>query len=225
MTDIGFVQKTRAQRNDLTQGSFKRASLNRFGNLTVAMEGMSAVDEGNVFVANRGTAATAISFNNTTYDANQPQLVIDVPSGITIVPLYLEVVMQDQAGTDNVITWSTSDAILGAGTSTAVTPANMKINAAGTDASSQVNVYRDYTGDSEAAPSNGYEFARSVDAFVQEAGSTGGGLGQGKAFVWSRQQMGFGPVIEGTGALILHTAATSTAQGGYATAIWYEYAT
>lgn len=187
------------------------------GSGLVLPEYFAAVAEGRVFVANRGTASTPISFAKTAYDADQPQLVIDVPAGTAIMPLYLEIVLEDAAGTDTEMIWSVSDGLLGSGTSTAVTPANARTQSSGSQPGSACSVYRDYTGNS-TAPSNGFEFARFLDAFAQEADAR-------NRFLWSANKEGWAPLIQGTGSLVLHVAAATTAPAGYVTAVWWEMST
>lgn len=190
---------------------------NRRGEGLILPAYFNAVSEGRMYVANRGTASTPISFAKTAYDADQPQLVVDVPSGTSIMPIFLEIYLEDAAGTDTEMIWSVSDALIGAGTSTAVTPANARTQASGTQPSSACSVYRDYTGNG-TAPSNGFEFARFGDAFAQEADAR-------NRFVWSAHRAGWAPLIEGTGALVLHVAAATTAPAGFVTCVWWEIPT
>ena len=174
----------------------------------------NAVAEGRVFVANRGTAGTPISFSKTAYDADQPQLWIDVPSGTTIIPIVLSVHLELAAGTITEMIWSVSDVVLGAGTSTAVTPANARTQVSGTQPASACSVYRDATGNT-TAPANGFEFARFGDAFVQEADAE-------NRFIWKASDEGWAPIIQGTGSLVLHVDAAGTAPSGFVTAVWWE---
>lgn len=179
----------------------------------------NAVSEGRVFVAQIGSATTPVSFAKTAYDADQPQFVVDVPAGTTIVPITLSVVLEDQAGTDNEVIWSTSDVLIGAGTSTAVTPVNARLAANGNNPTTACSVYSLYTGNG-TAPSGGYEFARFTDPFAQAATST-----DSKRMFWRASEQGWSPQIEGVGALVCHIDGTTTAPAGYLIAVWWEFDT
>src|SRR3990167_8353236 len=92
----------------------------------------NAVSEGRVFVANVGTASTPINFAKTAYDADQPQAVIDVPVGTSIIPLAFKGVMETEAGALNEVIASVSQTLTGAGTSTVITSVNARVQAEGT---------------------------------------------------------------------------------------------
>lgn len=193
-------------------------NLDLHGNMLTAPFYDGAVAMGDVFVAAIGSATTPVSFAKTSYDADQPQFVVDVPAGVTVVPLQLDVVLEDAAGTDTEVIWSTSGGNIGAGNSTGVTPVNAKHRADGNDPGTATDVYSLYTGNG-TAPSGGYEFFRDTRAFAQEADAP---VDHRR---WSRVAAGWGPVIQGTGALVCHIAAASTAPAGFLTAVWFEYTT
>lgn len=178
----------------------------------------NAVAEGRVFVANVGTATTPINFAKTAYDADQPQFVIDVPSGTAIMPLVLKAVLETEAGTLTEVIWSVSDGLLGAGTSTAITTyGNARTQSSGSQPATACSLYSLYTGNS-TAPSNGFEFARFSSPFTL---SDGDQLNDFR-MQWLAAQEGWAPIIQGTGALVCHIAAASTAPTGYLTAVWWE---
>lgn len=177
----------------------------------------NAVAEGRIFVANVGTATTPTNFAKTAYDADQPQFVIDVPSGVAIMPLVLKVVHETEAGTLNEVIWSVSDANVGAGTSTAVTTyANARTQSAGSQPGSGCSLYSLYTGNG-TAPSNGFEFAR----FSQPFAYSDGDAPNDDRYQWLAAREGWAPIIQGTGALVCHIVG-GTAPTGYLTAIWWE---
>lgn len=183
----------------------------------VLPEHFAAVAEGRMFVANIGTATTPTSFAKTTYDADQPQFVIDVPSGKAIQPIVLKVVLETEAGTLNEVIWSVSDGLIGAGTSTAVTPANARTQSTGSQPSSGCDLYSLYTGNG-TAPSNGFEFARFSSPFVLSDGDPH----NDHRYQWKAAEEGWSPLIQGTGALVCHIVGASTAPTGYLTAVWWE---
>ena len=180
---------------------------------------------GNVYIANIGLGTTVVDWVKTTYDADQPQFVIDVPSGTTIVPLRLEVQQETEAGTLNEVIWGFANANVGAGTSTAVTRSSavgqyrpMLANASGTEPDSACSIYRNYTGNGTDVTTAGAFglIRRFTRPFVLSDGDPQ------DAYVWSHLNDGPGPVIEGTGSLVCWIAAASTAPTGYLTAVWLE---
>ncbi len=200
------------------QGTFKAVSIDGHGNTIVTTDGQGAVREGNVFVAQIGSASTAISFAKTAFDLNQPQMTFDVLAGTTMEMLSFTVVLETEAGALNEIILSTSNALSGVGSSTAVTPVNAKLSASGSDSTSTgVTVRSLYTGDC-TDPSSGYEFGRYSQPFVS---SDGDPLSMWK---WSAAEEGWGPVIEGTGSVFCHIVG-ATAPTGYVIAVYRSYET
>lgn len=177
----------------------------------------NAVAEGRVYVANVGTATTPTDFSKTAYDADQPQLVVDVPVGTTIIPLSIRAVFETEAGTLTELIASVSQTLTGAGTSTAVTPVNARVQASGTNPSSVCSVYSLYTGNG-TAPSGGYEFVRWSSPFTL---SDGDALPDRMA--WKAADEGWAPQIEGGASLVIHIDGTTTAPTGYLTVAWWEF--
>src|SRR3990167_272551 len=103
--------------NDPTSTGQEMALSRRHSGL-VLHEFQDQVHNGNVFIANLGLGTTPLDMVKTTYDADQPQFVIDVPLGTTVIPLRLEVVNETEAGTLNEVIWGAANALVGAGTST-----------------------------------------------------------------------------------------------------------
>ena len=93
----------------------------------------SLVLEGKCYHGDIGTLTTPISQADTTLDPNQPRVCIDVPAGTTIIPLTLNIQIENQAGTDNEWIWVTQTSLCGAGTSTEITPLNMRSDLPETD--------------------------------------------------------------------------------------------
>jgi len=82
--------------------------------------------EGRVFYCQQGNAGTKLNFNETTLVALQPEFLLRVPEGTICIPLSLSVTIEDIAGTENHIIWSTTTNDIGAGTSTELTPVNYR---------------------------------------------------------------------------------------------------
>ena len=191
------------------------AALNTRQELRVPNYSMQLSMDGRVFIANVGTATTPIDLAKTAYDADQPQVVVDVPSGKTIVPLYLGVYLEDSAGTDTEIIWGISDCLVGAGTSTAVTPVNMRTDNAYTTSCTVRSLYTANGTDVTGSSYKFAEFYRSGTPFADEADHLA------LQFEWSAQTH-VAPVIVGEGSLVMWADGTTTAPAGYVTVIWWE---
>lgn len=173
----------------------------------------SLVGEGKCYHCNVGTLTTPISFADTTLDPNQPRLAIDVPSGTTIRPLTLKIYLEDQAGTNNEYIWITQTSLCGAGTSTPITPLNMRTDLPET---TTCTVYSFYTADC-ATQTGMIEFARFGDPFVHEADAA-------TEHKWSCLT-DVSPMVVGPGSLIMIAGGTGTAPGGFIYASWAEMKT
>lgn len=172
------------------------------------------VMEGRCYHVNLGTLSTPIDLADTTLDPNQPRIAIDVPTGTTIIPVTLDIYLEDEAGTNNEFIWVTQTSLCGAGTSTEITPLNMRSDLPDTTA---CTVYSVYTADC-ATQTGMLEFARFGDPFVQAATS------QTKPLRWSALA-NVPPVIVGPGACIMIASGTATAPAGYVYAAWAEMPT
>lgn len=167
--------------------------------------------EGRVYSANVGSAQTPVSFAKTAYDADQPQLVIDVPANTAIIPLHARLALQDSAGTDNIWHHIATDVNVGAGTSTEVTPVNHNTEGGSPNSSA----FSLYTGNG-TDPTTGTEryLGHEVYAF---ADATTDPI---KVFNWDwRDNPG---TIVGAGAWVHYVVGTTTAPAGYAVATWAE---
>src|SRR3990167_705512 len=211
--------------NDPTGTGLEMALSRRHSGL-VLHEFQDQVHNGNVFIANLGLGTTPLDWVKTAYDADQPQFVIGVPVGTTIMPLRLEVMQETEAGTINEVIWGYANANVGAGTSTTVTTSsavgqyrNMLVNASATEPTSNCSLYRNYTGVGTDVTTAG-AFAlirRFTRPFVLSDGDPQ------DAYVWSHLNDGPAPVIEGTGSLVYWIAGATTAPTGYLTAVWAEF--
>jgi len=82
--------------------------------------------EGKVFYAQQGDAGTKVAFVITAYNEDQPTFALTVPEGILCIPLALNITLEDLAGTENHIIWSTTTNDIGGGTSTDLAPVNYR---------------------------------------------------------------------------------------------------
>lgn len=215
-------------RDDSGQNTPGTHGLSRRGSGLYLHEFQDQAQAGNVYIANIGVGTTVVDWVKTAYDADQPQFVIDVPTGITIMPLRLEVMNETEAGTLGEVIWGFANANVGAGTSTAVTRSSgvgqyrpMLASASGNEPDSACSIYRNYTGNGTDVTTAGAHaiFRRFSSPFVLSDGDPQ------DAKVWTHLNDGPAPVIEGTGSLVCWIHAGSTAPTGFLTAVWVEFNT
>lgn len=168
--------------------------------------------EGRVYNVSVGSATTPATFK-TGYTALQPELVIDIPSGTTIIPISIRVMLEDSAGTDTEIVALTSTTVVGAGTSTAVTPKSTRTDSP--NGASGVSAYSLYSGNGTTTPTIHNEFWRAGYAF---ADTTVGPLKLYEYDVRNAVQQ----IIVGAGALVIYVGATTTAPAGYIKVTYIE---
>jgi hypothetical protein len=116
------------QQDSVAEGNPILAKGNRQGaQITVDQLLQWAID-GRTFHAQQGDAATMLDFAETAYDEDQPQFALRVPSGRVVIPLSLNIELEDQAGTNTEIIWSVTTNDIGSGTSTAATISAMRLD-------------------------------------------------------------------------------------------------
>jgi hypothetical protein len=162
--------------------------------------------EGRVFNVSAGSFTTPIS-GKTAPDADQPELAIDVPTGTTILPVYIEVYLETTVGTAGEIIAQTSTNAVGAGTSTALTPVCTRRGANAT----ACLVYSAYTGNG-TAPTGTCEFWRAGHPIAMAAGVPA-------VYEWTIDKGG--QVIVGPGGLQMYLAA-GTSITGFLKVQWIE---
>ena len=111
------------------EGQFMPIHLNRQGSTIGINTILQWVFAGNVFHAQSGNATAKLDFAETGYDEDQPQFALRIPIGVTVIPLSLRLVLEDQAGVINNMLWSVTTNDIGDGTSTAATISSMRVNA------------------------------------------------------------------------------------------------
>lgn len=194
-----------------SDGVFLSPQLTRDGAVVTADYLLARALEGKMFTANVGSASTPTSFAKTAYDADQPQLVIDVPDNYLVIPTNIALSLEDSAGTDTEIMALHSSVNVGAGTSTAVTPVN---NLTGGGASN-ASVYSLYTGNG-TDPTTGTEQWFFHDGYAFADATTD----PKKRFEWSYKD---NPIaVRGTGSIVIYITGTTTAPAGYLTVSWIE---
>jgi hypothetical protein len=171
---------------------------------------VSKAIEGKLFTAQLGTLTTPVVFR-IGIDLDQPEMVIDVPQGVTMIPVHIAVYLEDMAGTDTEIVAAANPALCGAGTSTAGTILSKRING---NFASGCKFYYTYSADC-VDPANYDEFWRDGDPIAQAAGSPK------KRFEWTPASAP-PPVLVGPASLVIWIDGTTTAPGGYAKVAWVE---
>lgn len=172
---------------------------------------MALALEGRVFTASVGTITTPITFG--AYDAGQPEFALAVPSGTLVIPLSIQVHLEDSAGTDNEVLFITSTVTATAGTSTAVTPVN-HLN--GSSVGTQCTAYSAFSGNG-TDPTTGTvnEFWRWGNAFADANTQPARVVG------WNWRD--YAPVaINGVGSLVGYVSATTTQAAGFLKVTWAE---
>lgn len=211
MADMKILAQT-TSKSRVGNGVWREVTGTKDGAIYTADYVLGLALEGKVFTAQLGTASTPVTFR-TGYDADQPEMAIDVPMGVAIIPLMIQVVLEDSAGTDNEIVAEASPALTGEGTATAGSILNNKLNSGLTSSCA----YRYTYSGNGTVPANYVEFFRFNHAFADEGGAI-----VGNSVLWTPQ--GFAPVVlVGEASLLLHISATATAPAGYAKIMWAEF--
>ena len=203
------------QQDAVAEGESILAKGNRQGG-TITMDQITMWSiYGHTFHAQQGNAATLVDFVETTYDEDQPQFALRVPTGRVVIPLSIALNFQDQAGTNTHVIVSTTTNDIGNGTSTAAT-----ISAMRTDAphSSGCVARSLFTGNATAATGL-IEIARIIDPFVATA------AGRLPGFRWNIRDAAAIPVLVGPATLQVHTVATTDGAEGFAEYVWAEFET
>ena len=175
--------------------------------------------EGRILVANRGVITTPIVSGHTSIDEDQPEFVVRVPSGTTVIPLYIETVVETAltASVVHEIMYAYAANDIGNGTSTAVTPINLLTS--GGRATATV-VRREYTGNS-TAPTSTSEFAR----WGTTTGATVGNITHGDitTYRWSAATAGFAPILRDASSLMCYAASATTSVTAFMTIVYAEF--
>lgn len=213
MSDLRVMPMSRSVgRSTADNAGYRAVRGLRDGSLSVADFILTHALEGRLFAFNLGTATTPVTFR-AGLTVLQPEIVVDVPSGTTIIPVSIDCYLEDSAGTDTEIVASTSTALRGAGTSTAGTSEAMATDQLIATACS---VYYTYSANATAT-SNLVDFWRAGYAFADATGNPA------KKFRWSIYE-DVPPILVGVSSLSIYIAATGTAPAGFCCVKWIELA-
>jgi len=177
--------------------------------------------EGRVFGVNAGTATSPVTFN-AAYAATEPDLLITVPSGTTIIPVLIQVNFEDTGTAAIVDCCAVATSVYDATTTdTDLTIYNMRMDAPNTSACAASNTITGTSADTPLA-GNFVEFWRGVAGFAEDA-FNGNATPTNELITrtaWSVKDSLVPPVIVGQGSL--YVFASSQAGIGFITAIWVE---
>lgn len=182
--------------------------------------GLALAYAGEVFVANSGTATTAVTFAGA-YDADGPDMTIDVPSGTTIIPLLIEV-HYESVGTTLLqqCIASVSNTLAAVTAGTAITPVNLRTNVA---TGSGCTVYGSVDAAGCTVQSGRiYQFMRHGFQIAEDMAATEPGWPE-KTWKWSAKESGIYPILVGESSLFIH--AEAQAGTGFITIMYAEHET
>jgi len=192
-----------------------------FGALSVDMQIVRWLREGRLYFYNRGNTTTPVTFTNSAILYTRPSQVIRVPSGTTIIPVFLGVYVETATGVINEGVWIACNNDVGAGTSTAVAAGtnrgNMRSDKASNAGACLINIT--YSGDVTTTGTNPVEFARYMQPFVDAAGVNN------QTFIVDIKTHSSMPLLVGPASLIFILGGGTAAPSGFMTTIWAEFAT
>ena len=176
---------------------------------------------GKVYMMQSGTESSEATFG-TSYSATAPDIAIDVPDGTTVIPLKVDIEMEDYGskGIFEIIAMVSKTSI--ATTATAFTPLNVRTRAAGGSNCIAVTNPTVTTG----VTTGSYEFFRGIHHEVMDvlsADTDSSAQNARRSFIWTYAQDGFAPVVDGVGSI--HVWAHSQAAKGFMSLFWLEFAT
>lgn len=207
MADLRIVGQT-TTKGRVGNGANVGVTGTRDGAIYVADYIQALAMEGRLFSVSHGTITTPITF--LAYAVKRPVFALDVPAGTAVIPTKIEVYLEAAAGTVTEIVAGTVGNILGAGTSTALTPVSTRTDRPVTTGCS---AYGNYTADS-AAFTNDVEFWRTGTPIAAAAGVP-------NLFTWKVSD-GNPQVLVGASGLYLFVAATTTQATGFVNVTFAE---
>jgi hypothetical protein len=203
----------------------------RDGSLSIANFAQTLALEGRVFIAQAGTATTPVTFGAGSIDTTEPDLVVEVPSGTVILPLYLSLHMEAY-GSNAIFECIASYGTGGVAANytcthgAAITPVNMK---AATGITSACTIHSGMNGSSWTYQTgsvveffrNGMQSAITKSTAVNNIANLDSPTGY--LFEWSAKQTGVQPIVIGAAALTVFAAAQAST--GYIKLVYAELPT
>ena len=180
--------------------------------------------EGRCFGINTGTGTTPDGLG-AAYDATKPDAYITVPAGTTIIPVFIEVTIEDSDTVQpNIIDCMAvlSSVADTATTSTPVTIYNMRTDAPITSNCTAVSVVT--ANGTTPLTGNFLEFWRGTAGTMQDAFNDGNAATSelNTRTAWNVGQATIPPIIVGSGSLSVYAAKPGAGVTGWITVIWAE---
>lgn len=170
---------------------------------------------GRIFHAAVGSFTTPTTFR-IGVDADQPEAVIDVPAGKTIIPVRILTFLETGAGTISEVIYATNPALCGSSTATDGSSGILSTRTS-RPLTSGCKFYYTYSGNC-TLPANTIEFYHNGEPFVDVVAN------QQRFFTWEIDT-GTPQVIDGPGSLVIYIAGTGTAPAGFLRINWAEFNT
>jgi len=180
--------------------------------------------EGRAFIVNQGVGTTPVAANDA-YAAAEQDVLINVPTGTAIIPVYIEVSMEDTGtvAVTDILAVASSDGYDTATSSTALTIMPMKLNSPRKSLCTAVGVI---TGNGTTPYTGNYvEFWRATAALAEDAfnGHTSPKNEHISRSVWTYSDAQTPPLIIGQGTLSVYTASQNPVS--FTTIAWIELPT
>lgn len=216
-----LARKSSSPDRQTTDGKIEGLWAARDGSL-VGMDWYTALSlEGRCYCVDTATGSTPDTFNDT-YAAAEPDLYLYIPSGTTVIPVYLEVGFEDTGSAQVMDVFAlasdTEDADRTV-SGTVETITNMRIDQPHSSACSAWSVV---TGITDPMAGNYFEFWRPYMGFAEDAyaGSTSWGVPIFHGARWSAKKATTPPFAVGPGCVAVW--ASAQAGTGFITLIWAE---
>ena len=223
MSDVRVTREVSAVSRGTSDGDLRALRGTRDGAVFTADWYLAAALEGRAFGVNHGTGTSPITTNAGALIVAEPDLLIQVPVGTTILPVYIEYAIEDTGGAGplEVIAMASSAATQAAsGTAgTALTIYNMRTDAPVT---SLCTADRTNTGGVTPYTGNFVEFYRGYagDATDQHGSNTAQTINSATRAHWSASSTMIPPILTGISQLCIYLV--GTALTGWITVIWVE---
>ena len=195
----------------LASGAAALASVTKRGELITMPWHVQLANEGKVFVTAAGTETAPITLGNTVIDNDQPEFILRVPTGTTVIPLFAQIVLEATGGAlfEGGMTVEDSDPTSGTSTAADQAPTNMKSRGAGSTCTARQLVTANLT-----------QVALRWIWRAGEPADLDSAVG-GNRFNWNYMDQ-IAPVLVGPAAVMLY-AANGTSGTGFITLIFAEF--
>lgn len=226
MAKIKAVAKQTTAVDRVSEGTDVYIRAFRDGSLTTAQFFQALAIEGRCFCANIGTLTTPATFAATAIDGTEPDIILEVPSGVTVLPISLDIQMEaygTNAIFECVAAYGTGGSRGAATGGTAITPVNLRTDAPRGSSCVCYSTIDDAT--ATYLTGNKVEFFRNglQSAITKATAVNNIANADFVHFNWSAAISGFQPVIVGAAQLFVN--AMSQAGTGFMTLVWAELPT